>query len=76
MSHFNRPADFGYPRKSKSVDASECAIIGDRILTDVVFGNLHGMMTIHVEPLTLVGDNSMAKLSRWAERKLFPFDSP
>ena len=30
---------------------------GDRYLTDVVFGNLHGMLTVHTQQLTTVGDN-------------------
>ena len=27
-------------------------MIGDRILTDVVFGNLYGMLTVHTQPVT------------------------
>ena len=34
-------------------------MVGDRLLTDVVFGNMNGMMTVHVRPLTLVGDNKV-----------------
>ncbi|GBF97341.1 hypothetical protein Rsub_10032 [Raphidocelis subcapitata] len=36
--------------------ASEVVFIGDRYLTDVVFGNRHGMLTIRVAPLTLRGE--------------------
>jgi phosphatidylglycerophosphatase GEP4 len=64
LQHFDTVSDL-QPR--------EIAMIGDRILTDVVFGNLHGMLTIHVEPLTLVGDNMMAKIFRRFERLVFPF---
>jgi phosphatidylglycerophosphatase GEP4 len=72
LSHFNGTVGTSPPGNS-AVCAEDCAIVGDRILTDVVFGNLCGMMTIHVEPLTLVGDNFMAKWMRRAERKIFPF---
>jgi phosphatidylglycerophosphatase GEP4 len=30
--------------------------IGDRYLTDVVYGNRHGMLTIRVSPLTSKGE--------------------
>lgn len=26
-------------------------VVGDRVLTDIVFGNLHGMTTVLVKPL-------------------------
>ena len=29
----------------------EMIMVGDRLLTDVVFGNLHGMLTVHTQPL-------------------------
>ena len=32
--------------------APHLCVIGDRILTDVVFGNLYGMLTVHTQPLT------------------------
>eukprot|EP00668_Euglena_longa_P043107 GGOE01057136.1.p1 GENE.GGOE01057136.1~~GGOE01057136.1.p1 ORF type:complete len:136 (+),score=13.36 GGOE01057136.1:70-477(+) len=46
-------------------------VIGDRLLTDVVFGNLHGCLTVHTGVLTLEGDNSMAKCIRPLEDLLF-----
>jgi hypothetical protein len=33
-------------------------MVGDRLLTDVVFGNLHGMLTVHTLPLCAGADNS------------------
>lgn len=37
-------------------EAHEMIFIGDRYLTDVVYGNRHGMLTIRVAPLTSVGE--------------------
>ena len=53
-----------------TVAPHELAMVGDRLLTDVVFGNLHGMLTVHVRPLTLVGDNTVAKVVRSVENRL------
>jgi len=49
--------DCSYKTRCKLV-ASRCksesvAMIGDRLLTDVVFGNLNGMLTIYVDPFEL-----------------------
>jgi len=49
----------------------ELCMVGDRSLTDVVFGNLHGMLTVRVGVLTLKGDNKVARVARSAENKLF-----
>mgnify|MGYP006096656233 CR=1 FL=1 len=48
----------------------ELAVVGDRILTDIVFGNLHGMTTIHTQPLTTKNDNKLAMVARFCENKL------
>lgn len=41
-------------------EAEAVAFVGDRLLTDVVFGNQNGFLTIHTQPLTEIGDNWMA----------------
>ena len=55
----------------KLEDPSTLCMVGDRLLTDVVFGNLHGMLTVHTLPLCTgaenSGDNTIAKLIRSAE---------
>jgi predicted HAD superfamily phosphohydrolase YqeG len=33
-------------------------MVGDRLLTDIVFGNLHGMLTVHTLPLCKGSDNA------------------
>lgn len=54
----------------------EIAIIGDRILTDVLMGNACGFLTIYVEPLDTRGDNFAVKASRLFENKLLPLVIP
>lgn len=53
-------------------DPTALVMIGDRYLTDVVFGNLHGMLCVRTEQLTSRGDNPvaarMAQLERWLVR--------
>lgn len=41
--------------------------IGDRYLTDVVFGNRHGMLTIRVTPLTFEGEPPTVAAARVVE---------
>ena len=46
----------------------ELCVVGDRLLTDVLFGNLHGLLTVHLtSTLSLTGDNAMARLFRGLE---------
>ncbi|KAF5840080.1 mitochondrial PGP phosphatase-domain-containing protein [Dunaliella salina] len=48
-------------------EAYELLMVGDRFLTDVVFGNRHGMMTIRPEPLTTQNEPLGVRLARRAE---------
>lgn len=41
--------------------------VGDRYLTDVVFGNRHGMLTIRVAPLTSKGEPPTVAAARLVE---------
>mmetsp|Transcript_31265 Transcript_31265/g.47927 ORF Transcript_31265/g.47927 Transcript_31265/m.47927 type:complete len:228 (+) Transcript_31265:95-778(+) len=54
-------------------DPSQLCMVGDRLLTDVVFGNLHGMLTVHTLPLCKgednKKDNKIANVIRTAENK-------
>lgn len=47
--------------------SSEVVMVGDRYLTDVVYGNRHGMYTIRPEPLTLEGEPSGVLVARRVE---------
>ena len=50
------------------VRPDELCVVGDRLLTDVLFGNLHGLLTVHLTTtLSLTGDNAMARLFRGLE---------
>lgn len=31
-------------------ESHEVVVVGDRLLTDIVFGNINGMLTVHVRP--------------------------
>jgi len=37
-------------------------MIGDRYLTDIVYGNRHGMLTIRPSPLTSEGEHQSVRL--------------
>lgn len=54
-------------------DPAALCMVGDRLLTDVVFGNLYGMLTVHTLPLCSgeenARDNKVAKVIRSAENK-------
>jgi phosphatidylglycerophosphatase GEP4 len=49
----------------------EICVVGDRILTDVVFGNLHGMYTIHTQALPPV----QGTIDNWTARMLRPLEN-
>lgn len=59
-------------------EPSQLCMVGDRLLTDVVFGNLHGMLTVHILPLCSgeenSKDNTVAKVIRAAENKFMYAD--
>lgn len=52
-------------------DPAAVCVVGDRLLTDVVFGNLYGLLTVHTLPLCQgpenASDNWTAKMLRPAE---------
>ena len=48
------------------------AIIGDRVLSDVVLGNTHGFFTILVDPLDVRAENFAVKLVRQFENSFLP----
>lgn len=48
----------------------EIVMVGDRLLTDTLFGNLAGLLTIHSGILTTRGDNRPAMIARNWENSL------
>jgi len=53
-------------------DLADVAVVGDRLLTDVLFANRFGMFAVHLAtPITLRGDNPPALVLRFLENSLF-----
>lgn len=56
------------------LENNQIALIGDRILTDVIMGNEAGFMSVLVsEPLSIEGDNIASILIRLFEQKVLEF---
>ena len=57
----------------KLEDPAQLCMVGDRLLTDIVFGNLYGMLTVHTLPLCTgddnTQDNKIASVVRKIENK-------
>jgi len=52
----------------KNIKNEEICMIGDRLLTDILFGNQNGMKTVLVKPLSIINDHPVAVIIRWFER--------
>ena len=68
--HLKKPAGLEETLAFFQLEPCELAVVGDRLLTDVVFGNLHGMYTIHTQILTTNNDNKVAQLVRSIENNI------
>lgn len=53
-------------------DPAAVCIVGDRALTDVVFGNLYGLLTIHTLPLCYGKENAQ---DNWTAKILRPIEN-
>ena len=42
-------------------------MVGDRFLTDIVYGNKNGMLTVHTAPLATDGEPATVRLARRIE---------
>ena len=51
----------------------EMVMVGDRFLTDVMYGNRMGMLTVKVEAFTGSGERATVRAARWAETRLVGF---
>jgi phosphatidylglycerophosphatase GEP4 len=53
-------------------DPARLCMVGDRLLTDIVFGNLHGMLTVHTLPLCRGNENGR---DNWTAKLLRPMEN-
>lgn len=56
--------------KKYEYNQSEIAIVGDQLLTDILFGNKIGITTILVNPLSL-NDKFFTKFNRMREKRIY-----
>jgi len=49
----------------RGISAKELVMVGDRYATDILFGNLNGLLTIHTQPLSSSGE---PKHQLWARK--------
>ena len=54
----------------QKIKNEEICVVGDRLLTDVVFGNQNNMKTVLVKPLSIIKDHPVAVLIRFFERNI------
>lgn len=66
------PEVLDYFKKVAGPETSErdLCIVGDRLLTDVMWGNGCGMLTVHTQILTAAGDNKVASVVRRVEGRV------
>jgi phosphatidylglycerophosphatase GEP4 len=55
-------------------DPAKICVVGDRLLTDIVFGNLHGMLTVHTQPFPSQEDD-IADRDNWTAKLLRPVEN-
>lgn len=55
---------------SVSIRSSEMCMIGDRLLTDIVFANRLGMLSILVAPINSFRDHPIAVILRYSKKYL------
>jgi phosphatidylglycerophosphatase GEP4 len=53
-------------------DPATICVVGDRLLTDIVFGNLHGMLTVHTLPFA---DEEASAKDNWTAKLLRPMEN-
>ena len=66
----NKPLKKGFDKKLSKLkcNVNEVAIIGDQMMTDIVFGNKAGITTILIKPLSKK-EPIWTKINRFMERK-------
>ena len=60
-------------REHFGCETADMVMVGDRFLTDVMYGNRMGMLTVKVEAFTGSGERATVRAARWAESRLVGF---
>ena len=60
-------------REHFGCETGDMVMVGDRFLTDVIYGNRMGMLTVKVEAFTGSGERATVRAARWAESRLVGF---
>lgn len=66
------PLAFNHAMKLLGSKASNTALIGDQLFTDIVGANMLGIYTILVDPITGAEKGIFRRMMRWLEQKVFP----
>ena len=66
-AHKPKPHGFLNAADSLNAEAFECVVVGDKLVTDILGGNMLGMYTVHVIPLSN-RNYVLSKVSEWVER--------
>jgi phosphatidylglycerophosphatase GEP4 len=82
LRHYRKkPGGIAEVKRYFRCDPAELVMFGDRIFTDIVFGNRYGMLTVHTALLTEEGDNKAAAkirryelplIRKWVEKGITP----
>lgn len=66
------PVAFHHAMKILGSNASNTALIGDQLFTDIVGANIVGIYSILVDPITGAEKGFFRRMMRWLEEKIFP----
>lgn len=66
------PVAFRHAMKLLNSDASNTALIGDQLFTDVFGANMLGIYSILVDPITGAEKGIFRRMMRWLEQMVFP----
>ncbi|PVU99818.1 hypothetical protein BB559_000389 [Furculomyces boomerangus] len=70
IAHFESKIDSKQISSMNKIQNDQIAVIGDRLLTDIVFGNLYGFYTVYTRKvISLKNDNLFAKYIRMLEHR-------
>ena len=70
LSSAGKPLPFRLKKAVRSLgfEPKQCAMIGDQVLTDVIAGNLAGMHTVLLQPISLADEYKVTMFNRGLEK--------